>query len=349
MEIINGQLWIDKNSPYRLKYTANDNIYTVDVSTDHYIKSDDIQISEDNKLYAGTVVAFNNGGIRRAIYPDDIDNVIGVVGNTITSIDQPVSILKTGIISLTKDDIPNILIGSEDFSDIISSDASKMKGAPVYWYIGEEYKKEEDNKIKYGYSYDGIGKISLLTPTGRRWRYINNSIDSIDPSLNVSYDNLPIIGFIDSINFEENTSKSIDTIKSIDIYLNVTKFDTTLEWSWPFIKNNGSFLDENGILTIRHGLFPNSFKDSDESYNFRQRNFCTIIALDSGTNSDNEYEVSANVQDYYGQIDEENRNSDQRTEIYNLSGAYRYRIAGTINLKFDRDLIQSNTNGEQNG
>ena len=340
--IINGQLWIDKNSPYRLKYTANGTIYSVDVSSDYFIS--DSAISSENPLVAGTVVAFKNGGIRKAIFPDDIDNVIGVIGNTITEDTSPISILKTGIITLTKEEFNKINNGSLSIYQNQGTDTfygewktETMKGAPVYWFIGKE--TVNNNAYTFEYENSNHGQITLLTPTGRRWRRLVDGTHPIDCSFNVSYDNLPIIGYVDSIK-GTNTSNPTDW-SSIDIYLNVNKFDTTLEWSWPF--DNQYSLSGLDTITVRHGLFPKSFNDFS-NYFLKQRCDCSIIALDK--NTDDEYRVSASVQNYYGQYDVQNPNEDPRTEIFigNAIEDYRFRITGTVNLKFDR-TTQGATNG----
>jgi len=329
MSIVNGQLWIDKDSPYRLKYTANGSIFTVDVSSDYFI--DDIEISTEKPLCAGTIVAFKDGGIRKAIFPDDIDNVIGVVGNTITSVSEPVSILKNGTITLSESDFNTMCHGGKSDFNQVEWSTDFMKGAPLYWFIGKEV--FENSIYSYSYQEADAGKITLSTPTGRKWKYTSTEIDN---SLNVSYDNLPTIGFIDKINADN----------SIDIYLNVNKFDTSLEWSWPFT-GKPVFISTEDKIVIRHGLFPNSFKDfstgsgdSSQSYLFRQRDFVNILALNK-ENDDNEYIVSANVQNYYGQTDNEEPDSDPRTEIFigqNNLNKYRFRITGTVNLKFNRGL-----------
>ena len=336
----NGQLWIDKNSPYRLKYIANDNVYTVNVLLDYFIESSDFTIDNNNKLYAGTVLAFNQGHIRKAIFPDDIDNVIGVVGNTVDSNSSSVSVLKSGIITIKSSEVSNVMVGVDSFSDIWNT--AGMRGAPVYWYLGKEEKEVVEGTESYSYSYENSdhGKVSLITPTGRRWKRIVNNDNPLENTFNVSYDNLPLIGYVDKIKNVEGTSYDID------IYLNVNKFDTTLEWSWPF-NGNPVFESTEDKIVIRHGLFPKSFKDfspgsdnSTQSYLFRQRNFVNIVALNKEDN-DNEYVVSANVQNYYGQTDNEEPDPDPRTEIFigqeNLTN-YRFRITGTVNLKFSRGL-----------
>jgi len=202
----NGQLWIDKNSPFRLKYKVNDEIFSVDVSSEYIITT---------PMYTGQVVSFSHVSTgettsvsgKLAIFPDDIENVIGVVGQTV-NIDDEVKttpILKSGIIELTQKDIECSFIDLDDYVNTAEADDSYYVGAPVYWFIGKINRTGEGtSQNPYVYSYidssEYPGRLTLKTPSGNKWRLNDNTLDS---SLNVGYDNLPTVGNVISYKVED--------------------------------------------------------------------------------------------------------------------------------------------------
>lgn len=388
MNYVNGQVWIDSKSPNRLKYKVNNEVYSVDVSSE-------VQIG-NTPLYPGNVVAFEskdvNGkrtsSVHLATFPQDLENVVGVVGSAVAE-NSYTSILKSGVISLDGDAINKVMLRADDGIVVGKENDTPgyWIGAPVYWFIG---KVEKDNQDNYVYTDSSMhpGCLTISTPSGVKWKETVSS----DDSLNVGYDNLPIVGnimsyevgsrysiydvpeseFDSTINgeyfirndnqeyqsvqngtFTKGTTYYTSTIgfSSLKIYLNINKFDSSLEWNWPYLcKSKDGSKHECGKLTptsndadgkmtaeltIRHGLFPNNDGDSNSHGPLVARNFCDIIAVD---NEDNEYVVNAGIENFYGTDDEtDSDDKSRRTEIYlSTPDTYRYRISGRVNYKFDK-------------
>lgn len=388
MNYVNGQVWIDSKSPNRLKYKVNNEVYSVDVSSE-------VQIG-DTPLYSGNVVAFEsknvNGkltsSVHLATFPQDLENVVGVVGSAVSQ-NAYTSILKSGVISLDGDAINNVMLQDDDRIVAVKENETPgyWIGAPVYWFIGKVEKNDQGNYV-YTDSSDHPGCLTISTPSGVKWKETVSS----DDSLNVGYDNLPIVGNIMSYNFGKRYSvydvpdseydsiingdyyirdgnqeyksvnggtfnigttyyTSTNGFSSLKIYLNINKFDSSLEWNWPYLcKSKDGSRHECGKLTptsndadgkmtaeltIRHGLFPNNDGDSNSHGPLVARNFCDIIAVD---NEDNEYVVNAGIENFYGTDDEtDSDDKSRRTEIYlSTPDTYRYRISGRVNYKFDK-------------
>ncbi len=384
MNRANGQAWIDKNSPYRLKYKANNNIYSVDVSSE-------VIVDEDFK--AGTVVAFKSSveidkyvsSVRKAKFPQDLENVIGVVGSSVES-GSSTAILKTGVITLDANAINEVMYLDDDAAVSHTDDPSYWIGAPVYWFIGRTKYDNTTEKYTYEDSSEHKGCLTISTPSGVKWKKTTSG----DDSLNVGYDNLPIIGTISAYkvgkryevydvpsnelnqpipsgqyyakngqdydsatgNFESDKTYYLlhNGFNWVEIYLNINKFDSSLEWNWPYLckSKDGTHHDcgkvepvlgEDGkktaTLTIRHGLFPDNKGDSNSKDPLIARNYCDIIAIDD---NDNEYVVNAGVENFYGTDDEaDDGDKSRRTEIYlSTPETYRYRISGRVNYKFDK-------------
>lgn len=283
---INGQIWIDKNSPFKLKYIANNKTYSVDVSIEYEIG----EYSTDHPFTfdSGTVLAFDGTTnlVKKAVFPDDLDNVIGVAGNAVTQDNRKLFILKSGSITLTESEITN-MFGS-DFSL-----SANLIGKPVYWNIGSY----EENNGSYSFSYDkeaDAGKLTLNTPSR------SNS------TINVEYDNLPIIGNVEAVDTVE---------KTLTIFLNVGRFDTSLEWIWP-ADPNGSSVASAGSVLIRHGLLSQTSEC-----------FCNILKVESNGKTNPVSTTIDNVVTIDNGIIK-----DQYTEIYLEPGAYK--ITGSVNYKF---------------
>ena len=126
---INGQLWIDKNSPYKLKYTANGSVFEMDTAIEY-------TIGGDETFEVGTLLAFSSDidsnnvpcVVRKARFPEDLDNIIGIAGNKVTLESRNLSIMRSGVISMTTEQAMNLLMTANlGFVKI---------GDPVYWYIG---------------------------------------------------------------------------------------------------------------------------------------------------------------------------------------------------------------------
>lgn len=210
----NGQIWIDKNSPYSLKYIANNTEFSLSGDAGHII---DVGLN----FSAGTVLAFDEiNKFKAAKFPDDINSVVGIAGNTTNSAVHSLTIKTEGVITLTPSETAG-MFGNE------LSQANSWIGAPVYWKIS----KPGDTDF---------GKLTLMTPSGKQWKI--TAFD--DQRVNIKYHNLPIIGFVEAISNDG----------AMDILLSFTGFNTLIRWSWPNIPSGGISLGQDGIMDIHHFL-----------------------------------------------------------------------------------------------
>lgn len=355
---IDGQIWIDKKAPYRLKYHAADEDYTVEVATNYELPPDASPIFEQDGvryyMLAGTVVKFNGRDrIVPAIFPDDIENVLGVVENDIkgvlvdgTEVLVPATVSRNSYLMIEYPQFVFANLGA-DYNDLNIykngwGDATSGIGAPVYWFIGRTVNNsgtyihidsaaKSPSTGKYLYA----GKLTFATPSGFKWNI--STVD--DNSLNVGYDNLPQIGTVASytVNPEDGT------ITKLEIHLNFAKFDTSLEWNWPYLHYNHSpfvpgdcgklepSISEQSQSTvsfdIHHGLFANA-NDADS---LKARNYCDIIATND-PDSSTEYIIGTNVSNKYSGA------TDRKTTI-NVStpDTLYYRVSGRVNYEFDKN------------
>ena len=366
---IDGQIWIDKNSPNRLKYHINDQDYTVEVSSNYKYSNEPITSTytkDEVVLASGTLVKLNNEGlIRPAIFPDDLENILGVLMNNvkITEDDDKKPIYTDAIVSrsgyLTIDymNIASNLTSSsyahsffdenEDENDLKCKNdepAHFKKGSPVYWFIGR-YKKEGDiftfinPKYKNEQSkYARAGKLTFATPVG----YSSDPIE--DPSLNVGYNNLPQIGTV--ANYEIEDGK----ITKVMVHVNFSKFDSSLEWTWPrkhvldsiqentsYGFNNPNIKDneqQDSILIIRHGLL------QQPDNNAKPKCLCEILASEEHEREHkyDEYRVTASISQNTSENSEGKNVSENNTNI--TVSTYKpmfYRVFGTVSYAFDEE------------
>ena len=263
-----GLIWIDRNSPYRLKYHTRGEDYTVEVATNYDVTSD----NNAKKISAGQVLTLKseNGKViaTHAKFPKDLDAVAGVALQS--QLNGKVTIGNSGYIVLNADQIGKSFV-SGDKEEIIAAGATAYIGAPVYWFIGRFKKGEngESDGFDYSSSSANIGCITVGTPSGykvgRDKVGTGDSREYISREFNVEYDNLPQIGSIVKYEIEGKS------IKSLTIQLNFSDFDSTIEWSWPYIcegstgcgkvsqidsDKNTNFSNRRQI-DIKHCLFPN--------------------------------------------------------------------------------------------
>lgn len=318
MSRVEGQLWIDRNSPYRLKYYVNGREYEVSVLQNYEIDP------EDSEVTVGSVVKINEKGkVERAIFPRDIDQVVGVVSQIEGSI---ASISESDSLYLTTDEVSSIFYGTEITED--------SKGAPVYWFIGRTL---ED--FTYVDSSTYAGYLTLDTPSGYQWNQTSISEDSF----NVGYSNLPTVGHIIEVGDDY-----------VIVNLHMSGFSLSQEWSWPLFYKNGEEIvglvkgyssassEERGVstITIRHGLFPNNKYNNDLVG--RVRCFCDVIAMPSEEGSDTEYVVQAAVDNYIGHTEEQPADSDKRTEIIiSTPETLRYSVTGRVLYNFNKEVVSN--------
>ena len=244
---IDGQIWIDRNQPHRLKYHIDGVDYIVEVSAGYYFNT-----AEGQSLSAGTVVKLiDDKTIAPASFPQDLDNVLGIALNT-TKADmgvQPVAVSRNGYVVLLKEDLNNSFIPEDlDVTKNGWGDEENVGiGCPIYWYSGRVVKNAEGEYF-FNSPKGNEGKITFSTPAGFRW----NIKAEEDSSLNISYKNLPQIGNVARYTVENNL------ITSMSIHLNFSKFDESIEWIYPAYHTHKDGL--NGLIhygenIFRHGLF----------------------------------------------------------------------------------------------
>lgn len=315
MARVEGQMWIDKVSPNKLKYYVNKMEYEVEVAPSFPLDSADT--SKNPKK--GQMVCIKNGKLYPAQFPYDMTNTVGVMGTTFTVTENLVTttyanVVRNGTLILNEEELTEVFDTLEVPNTI---DASNLIGAPVYWFIG----RWETTSLYIDPSTK-IGKLSLYTPSGFQW-----GITSVaEPSFNVGYDYLPTVGTVKSVTIKANK------LKSMVIDLNFTGIEESFGWTWPHFhfedKANKDTLppDENNkvVLSIKHGLFPN-MKTTDGNYKAKPSCICqTIVTDDEG----NEYNANVSIKNYGADFD---------TQLEMLTpDTYRYLVHGSISYRLDK-------------
>ena len=354
MKRIDGQIWIDREAPYRLKYHINGVDYTVLVAADYTVP----EVPEDEDpivILQGMVVRDSDKGpqmIEPASFPEDIDRVLGIALNSSSyenlpegTEDKHIAVAQTGYIVLDKpEDVSGVFALKSDIDVTQNGWGTAMGedppgiGCPVYWYIGHTI-KEGDN-YTYFDSKDQAGKITFITPSG--YKYPKTLIEG-DESLNVGYDNLPRIGTVVDYTLSDTT------ISSITINVNFATFDSSLEWHWPGehhdgncgkithgVADNAELSTEPGqttkkktandkSLVIRHGLFV------DNPGNMEVVNYSSIVASDKADSSGSIYNIQTRARNFTS-------DTDRRT-VFDIKAAedLYYRVSGTIHYNFDKN------------
>ena len=249
---VEGLIWIDKKTPYSLKYHTNRRDYTVQVANSYLSNA-----SAANKLYSGTVVRFDGeNNVAPAEFPDNIDNILGVIVNTVSASDEAVAVTQTGYIVLDTEALDNVFYTGDIETSYNGFTATSGIGAPVYWFIGRT--TNSSGNYAYADSHANPGKLTLATPTGMRWGVTSIS----DNSMNIGYDNLPQVGTVAS--YKIATVEGVERITEMSIHLNMSCFDSVLDWSWPYLESSTE--ESKGYIAgtadragrnfpIRHGLF----------------------------------------------------------------------------------------------
>lgn len=302
-----GQVWIDKNSPYKLKYHVNEKDFIVETSATYHIDYNNIEADEDGVLlHAGTVVALDGNLLKKAEFPLDIKKVLGVALSDVFKYNQkdPLAVIQTGYLELQH---PEHLFTENDLSLNTTSGGkhnfytkSTIEGAPVYW----------DSAVK---STSGDvsrpGLLTLKTPAGY----------PRDPALQVGYDNLPQVGTVVSVVTKNNK------INKMFLHINFTSFDSSIEWTWPLKKSqSGTDLGEfkpsidntSNTFTIEHKL--------TGSLTSTSKCFVDILAIDAANNK--EYVVHADVSNDYDVGATSVTINTPETLIYRVNGRVTYNF-----------------------
>lgn len=335
MQRVEGQIWIDKNLPNKLKYHTGGKDYVVETSSSYPTTLDTTGLKTGQTvLPAGLLVKLDSTtGVAKASFPDDLENVLGVLttdiklqasGSTSSAIvsrsgyltiDEPWQVFK-------EFETLNSSSSDNDYRNKLPTGYNTMIGKPVYWYIGST-----TASVYTSSTTNEAGKLTFSTPTKFEWI---SDANTGDPSLNVAYDNLPQIG----------TFVGIEGGR-VYLHLNFSKFDSTIEWTWPGVHSSGNDCGEikstsskpegKTEIYIRHGLFANS------SSKHNVRSFCNIVAL---KNHEVEGGVeSSDLEEYLVQAPVVNKTtgSDRYTKIIISSPeTLFYRISGRISYKFDK-------------
>ena len=299
----NGQLWIDKNTN-SLRYRSNDKYFSLSAN-------ESLTVENASDFKVGNLVAIGENGLKKAVFPDDLENVVGVIG--ITPSEGNTFVTKQG----------TVVIDKEVF---YYTDNNQLQvGLPVYWFISDTFSKTED--LKYSDSEKYAGRLTTLTPSG--FKGFDTEYTG-DIGYNVGYDNLPQVGIITEVN---------DNV--VTVYVNIDKFDSSIEWNYPYLHGKDGYLGYagcteyepiNGEVTINiyHGLCQND----DIKDNFIPKCRCNIVAIEkdaSNITTKAEYPV-------LGCSDLVTENNITFTQItLKTADTMRYRISGTINYKYDRD------------
>ena len=311
MARVEGQMWIDKVSPNKLKYYVNKMEYEVEVSPSFPLDSSDTTKNPKK----GQMVCVKGGKLYPSQFPDNITNTVGVMGTTfevkegLTTVNYA-NVVRSGILSLNEAELTEAF----DTLDLPSTvNSSNLVGAPVYWFIGRW-----ENTLSYIDPSTKVGKLSLYTPSGFQWGITSVS----DNSFNVGYDYLPTVGTVKSVTIEANK------LKSMVIDLNFTGIEESFGWTWPhfhFGDKDKLPPDSNNKveITVRHGLFPKVKTTS--GYIARPSCVCQTIITD-----DNNIEYNANVS-----IQNDTNNFDTKLEML-TPDTYRYLVHGSISYRLDK-------------
>lgn len=328
-----GLIWIDRNSPYRLKYHTRGEDYTVEVATNYDVTSD----STAKEISAGQVLTLKSEGGKviatHAKFPKDLDAIAGVALQS--QLNGKVTIGNSGYIVLNADQIGKSFV-SGDKEEIIAAGATAYIGAPVYWFIGrfKKGKNGESDGFDYSSSLANIGCITVGTPSGykvgRSKVGTGDSREYISREFNVEYDNLPQIGSIVKYEIKDGS------ITSMTIQLNFSDFDSTIEWSWPYIcegstgcgkvsqidsDKNTNFSNRRQI-DIKHCLFPNG----TDGVKFGATESVTAYYEHDGTIDEYHIETAMkHVTDNKGGYSEFNGNTPEDDLKYRITGSVTYK------------------------
>lgn len=329
---VDGQIWIDKKHPHSLKYHAGRDFVVQSEAT--YLPVDDTG--------KGFVMTSSSGKVKKAIFPDDINNIVGLTISAANT-SQYIQISKNVSIKLTGSDIESCFALSTDksLSSLNWTAAGSGIGSPVYWFIGITTKSS--GVYNYTDSTSCPGQITFSTPSGYKF----NNASLIDQSLNIGYDNLPIIGTVTDYTVDESDS---DKFATLIIQLNFSKFDSSLEWNWPYIEPSSGILPKdntsNNYLTIRHGLYANNVYYSGSNPSISDN----INIISNRKTSDSTFKdyIDSNRQwtsgTSIGDISQSLTGTDRKVNInYNIDNTNgvsteisTLQICGTVNYKFNK-------------
>ena len=312
----NGQLWIDA-STNSLRYKSKGKQFTLSANESLFVKTDDKTLYSEYKV--GNLVAIDDtGSLKKAVFPDDIEKVIGVIG---------ISPIKDGKTFVTKQG--TVVIDKSVFYK--TDDEKQLKvGLPVYWFISDTFSNPND--LKYSNSDGYAGRLTTLTPSGFKE---SDKSYSGEKGYNVGYDNLPQVGVITDIS---------DT--TVTVYVNIDKFDSSIEWNYPYLHGATDNLEDAGCteytptdnvvtINIYHGLCNKRNVDNIKECIPKCR--CSIVAIKKSTDSNNKVKTDEYPVLGYSSLESSDDKGVYTQIVLKTSESLRYRVSGVINYKYDKD------------
>lgn len=272
---VNGQIWIDKNSPHSMMYHVNGVDYEVQNQARY-------KIANGNELSVGNIVVLDPARgssdivdgmgsslttvqrLRKAVFPHDATKILGVITyiGPIVGDYYDVTIASDGFIEVPASAFPqdceSITEGSNTISVIKPQTAggatynyTKILGAPVYWFIG---RNTGDNNYTFPDAGDTTkGALTLYLPSGKCPALGKEATPG--DQYDISYQDLPLIGEVVAYALDSGNTG----YKSFRIHLNIQNMYGPISWYWPKQKTHdgqetcdGAALNEG--KTIHHGL-----------------------------------------------------------------------------------------------
>lgn len=199
-----GQIWIDRNAPYNLKYYVNGKEYAIDTAVLYSVKP-----SKGVEVKKGNLVKITPKGIDLAKFPEDIESVVGICTEDLSSNPDNFSIITSGYIVLSAEEAKSIIKGITDENIA----ARALRGTPIYWDMG--------CFVDDSWNDSTAGCLTINTP-----------------SKEFTYNNLPLVGIITKNNIHE-----------VELHLNFGRFDSTIEWAWDTAITKDSTIEVNpGVI-----------------------------------------------------------------------------------------------------
>lgn len=282
---VEGQIWIDRKAPYNLKYFVHNKEHAIDTAV-LYNKSDLYTNSSSDSssvsladYHIGTLLALEGDKLVRAEFPKHINDVIGICTEEGSELEDNSSsdfaVINEGALRLEKLDSLDSLVGFD----------TAHKGDLVYWDIGY-YSSTENASIQWNKSLPG--RLSLKTPNS-----------------DFTYHNLPVVGVVTTVLTSDNS------ITAVEIHLNFSRFDSTIEWERGFSNNTTQ------EIPLKSGLL-----QSDTSYT---KNIQVFIAK---TSTDSRRPILCNFDTTKGTLD-----APGTDNIYLTKTLTELFIQGTVNIK----------------
>lgn len=331
---IEGQVWLSRDDPCVMKYYAQGDEYWLQAAATY---------TANTQIYKGQVLApdpAGNGFVRPAVFPRDIDCVLGVALNDAAPTFL-VRIVNYGYLKLSRAEALNCFATLSDLNrGAIASDsyyiAQNYKagcggngwasmssgyglGKPIYWYIGRTYKTaantyEYTDSSTVGYE----GRLTVATPSG--YKPTGAEIPWNDASLNCCYKDCPAVGSVVGYSY------SGSDITEIIIHINFSQFKKRIQFVYP-AKDLMQYLaiDDPKTLTIRHGLFPNNTSTPHvevSAWGYTDSNVESSAAGES-------FALRPGYDSYIGPA------VDKRTEVEICSDTgFYYKISGDVNYNY---------------